>query len=65
MHPHCGYTLLWPIQPLPLLSLSLYLPPTTLFQQLSVRILISSTLTDVSFMILLMLCHSLFLSLFP
>jgi hypothetical protein len=42
--------------------LPFYLPPP-IFQQLSVHILVSSTFTD--FTILLMLCHSLFLSLIP
>jgi hypothetical protein len=48
MHPHCGFTLLWFIQPLPLLSLTFYLP-LPIFQQLSTHILLSSTLTDVVF----------------
>jgi hypothetical protein len=45
MYAHCGYALLWSIQPLPLLSLTT-LPPTCNFQQLSIHILISSTFTS-------------------
>jgi hypothetical protein len=48
MYPHCGYILLWSIQPLTLLSLA-PLPPTPIFQQLSIHTLISSTFTDVRF----------------
>jgi hypothetical protein len=48
MYAYCGYTLYWSIQPLPLLS---FIPlPThthpTIFQQLLIHILISSTLTS-------------------
>jgi hypothetical protein len=42
---HCGCALLWSIQPLPLLSLTLYLSPP-IFQQLSIHMLISSTFTS-------------------
>jgi hypothetical protein len=38
----CGYVLLWSVQPLPLLSLPLYLLPPH-FQKLSIHILISFT----------------------
>jgi hypothetical protein len=41
MYLHCECTLLWSVQLLPLLSLTL-LPPTPIFQQLSVHILMSS-----------------------
>jgi hypothetical protein len=32
MYAHCGYALLWPVQPLPLLTLT-PLPPTPRFLQ--------------------------------
>jgi hypothetical protein len=48
MYAHCGYTLLWSAQPLPLLSLTLYLLHPS-FQQLSIHIPISSTFTDAMF----------------
>jgi hypothetical protein len=48
MCPCCEYTLLWSVQPLPLLSLT-PLPPTPDFQQFSIYIFISSTFTDVMF----------------
>jgi hypothetical protein len=48
MNPHCESTLLWSIQPFPLLSLTPSLP-TPSIQQLSVHILMSSTCTDVMF----------------
>jgi hypothetical protein len=48
MYPHCGCALLWSVQPLVLLSLSL-LPLTPIFQQFLIHILISSTFTYVMF----------------
>jgi hypothetical protein len=42
MYVHCGFTLHWSVQSLPLLSLT-SLPSTTHFQHLSIHILIFST----------------------
>jgi hypothetical protein len=65
VHPCCGNTLCWSIQPLHYSPLPLYFSPPALFQQFSVHILISSTSQMSCFMVLLMRYHSLFLSLFP
>jgi hypothetical protein len=46
MYHHCKYTLLWSVQCLSLISFILSLPPC-ITQQLSVRIITSSTCTDV------------------
>jgi hypothetical protein len=43
MYPSCEYTVLWSVQPLPLLSLSL---PAPIINQFSVHIVLSSTCTD-------------------
>jgi hypothetical protein len=48
MYAHCESTSLWSIQPLPSLSLTLYLP-LPIIQQLSIHILVSSTFTDIMF----------------
>jgi hypothetical protein len=45
-YPQCEYTLLWSFQPLPLFSLTPPLP-TSIIQQLSIHIVMSSTCTDV------------------
>jgi hypothetical protein len=62
----CGCALLWSVQPLPFLSLTLYPPPPSPFFN-SFQYTSSYPLPSQMscFMILLMLCHSLFLSLFP
>jgi hypothetical protein len=56
MCPHCECTLLWSLQPLPLLSLT-PLPPTPTFQFLLIHNLISSTFTDVTFCVFVVLRH--------
>jgi hypothetical protein len=48
MYPCCEYTLLWSIQPLPLLSLTPSLPPR-IIQQLSILNIIFSTFSFPSF----------------
>jgi hypothetical protein len=48
MYLYTEYTLLWSVQPLPLLSLTLSLPPR-IIQQLSICIVTSSTFTDVMY----------------
>jgi hypothetical protein len=45
MCAHRGCTLLWSVQPLPLLSLTPFLSTPLIFQQLSIHMLISSTFT--------------------
>jgi hypothetical protein len=49
IYSHCGYSSLWFVQPLPSLSLT-SLPPISIFQQLSIHMLISSMFTS-------MVCH--------
>jgi hypothetical protein len=65
MYPHCEYTLLWPAQPLLLLSLTLFLPIPLFFnsfQYIGLKPLPSQMLC---FIILLILYPSLFPSLLP
>jgi hypothetical protein len=64
MYGHCGYTLLWSIQSLPLLSLT-PLPPNPHFSTAFSIYPYIFYLHILRYAILLMLYHSLFLSLFP
>jgi hypothetical protein len=62
MYAHCGYTLLWSVRPLPLLSLT-PLPPTPHFSTEFNTHTYILFLQILYYVILLMLYHSLFLSL--
>jgi hypothetical protein len=64
MYSSCGYTLLWSIQSLPLLSLT-SLPPTQHLLTAFSTYPYILCLHILCFTILLMLYHSRFLSLFP
>jgi hypothetical protein len=62
MYAHCGYTVLWSVQPLPLFSLN-PLPPTSLFSTAFNTHPCFLYLHVLCYAIVLMLYHSLFLSL--